>query len=93
MSKPVVISARIDAKTAALLDKVAAARQRSRAWLVADAVKRMAKEEAEYLDFIQVGIDAADNGDVLTHSELMDWLNERYADALAAVREKGRKAA
>lgn len=93
MSKPVVISARIDAETAALLDKVAAARQRSRAWLVADAVKRMAKEEAEYLDFIQVGIDAADNGDVLTHSELMDWLNERYADALAAVREQGRKAA
>lgn len=93
MSKPVVISARIDAETAALLDKVAAARQRSRAWLVADAVKRMAKEEAEYLDFIQAGIDAADNGDVLTHSELMDWLNERYADALAAVREQGRKAA
>lgn len=93
MSKPVVISARIDAETAALLDKVAASRQRSRAWLVADAVKRMAKEEAEYLAFLQEGIDAADSGDVMSHAEMMEWLNDRYADALATVREQGRKAA
>ncbi len=93
MSKQVVISARIDAETAALLDKVAASRQRSRAWLVADAVKRMAEEEAEHLAFLQKGIDAADSGDVISHAEMMEWLNDRYADAIAATREQGRKAA
>lgn len=93
MSKPVVISARIDAETAALLDKVATARQRSRAWLVADAVKRMAKEEAEYLDFIQVGLDDIAAGRTITHSEMMDWLNDRYADAIRRAGDAGREAA
>ena len=93
MSKPVVISARIDAETAALLDKVAAARQRSRAWLVADAVKRMAQEEAEYLDFIQVGLDDLAAGRVHTHQEVMDWLNDRYADAISRAKSAERKAA
>ena len=93
MSKQVVISARIDAETAALLDKVAASRQRSRAWLVADAVKRMAKEEAEYLDFIQVGLDDIAAGRTMPHNEVMDWLNDRYADAIRRAREAGREAA
>ncbi len=93
MSKQVVISARIDAETAALLDKVAASRQRSRAWLVADAVKRMAEEEAEYLDFIQVGLDDIAAGRTMPHNEVMDWLNDRYADAIRRAREAGREAA
>lgn len=83
MSKPVVISARIDAETAALLDKVAAARQRSRAWLVADAVKRMAKEEAEYLDFIKVGLDDIAAGRTITHDEMLAWIEEKRADLRA----------
>jgi hypothetical protein len=38
-TKSVVITARIDPETAALLDKVGAAQGRSRSWLVAQAVK------------------------------------------------------
>ncbi len=93
MSKQVVISARIDADTAALLDKVAASRRRSRAWLVADAVKRMAEEEAEYLDFIQVGLDDLAAGRVSSHQEVMDWLHERYADAIERAKAAERRAA
>ena len=93
MSKQVVISARIDADTAALLDKVAASRRRSRAWLVADAVKRMAEEEAEYLDFIQVGLDDLTAGRVSSHQEVMDWLHERYADAIDRVKAAELRAA
>lgn len=93
MSKPVVISARIDEETAALLDKVAASRQRSRAWLIANAVKRMAQEESEYLDFIQVGLDDIAAGRTRPHDEVMDWLNDRYADAIRRAKEAGREAA
>lgn len=93
MSKQVVISARIDADTAALLDKVAASRRRSRAWLVADAVKRMAEEEAEYLAFIQVGLDDIAAGRTIPHEEMMQWLNERYADAIARAKQAERQAA
>ena len=43
-SKLAVISARVDAETLALIDRIAAVRGRSRAWLVASAVKRMAED-------------------------------------------------
>lgn len=77
MTKPVVISARVDAATAALLDKVAAAQGRSRAWLVANAVKRMAEEEAAYLTYIQEGRDAADRGELIPHEEVQIWIAEK----------------
>jgi predicted transcriptional regulator len=79
MTKPVVISARIDEATAALLDKVAAAQGRSRAWLVANAVKRMAEEEAAFLDFVQKGVDDFEAGRVHTQEEVEAWIAERIA--------------
>ncbi|MEQ1688827.1 MAG: ribbon-helix-helix protein, CopG family [Sphingopyxis sp.] len=82
MSKAVVISARIDETTAALLDKVAAAQGRSRAWLVAAAVKRMAVEEEAYLAFVQEGIDAAERGDVIPHEEVKVWIADKRKELL-----------
>ena len=80
MSKQVVISARIDADTAALLDKVAASRRRSRAWLVADAVKRMAEEEAEYLAFVQVGLDDIAAGRTISSEDMLAWIDQKRAE-------------
>ena len=88
MSKQVVISARIDAETAALLDKVAASRRRSRAWLVADAVKRMAEEEAEYLAFVQVGLDDIAAGRTIPHDEMLEWIDSRIEELRSRVRAK-----
>lgn len=60
MSKTSVITTRLDAETVALVDRLAAAQGRSRAWFVAEAVRRTAEAEAEFMAFVQAGIDSAD---------------------------------
>jgi predicted transcriptional regulator len=92
-NKSVVITARIDPETAALLDQVGAAQGRSRSWLVAHAVKRMAEEEAAYLAFIQEGLDDIAAGRTVPHEEVMAWLHDRYGDALQRAEAIGSKAA
>ncbi|MEK6541588.1 MAG: ribbon-helix-helix protein, CopG family [Pseudomonadota bacterium] len=82
-SKLAVISARVDAETLALIDRIAAVRGRSRAWLVASAVKRMAEDEAAYLAFVQEGIDAVERGDVIPHEEVMQWVAEKRLELQA----------
>ena len=79
-NKAVVITARIDPETAALLDKVGAAQGRSRSWLVAQAVKKMAEEEAAYLAFIQEGLDDIAAGRTLPHEDVMAWVAEKRAE-------------
>lgn len=79
-NKSVVITARIDPETAALLDKVGAAQGRSRSWLVAQAVKKMAEEEAAYLAFIQEGLDDIAAGRTVPHEDVMAWVAEKRAE-------------
>ncbi|WP_373489255.1 CopG family ribbon-helix-helix protein [Blastomonas sp.] len=77
MSKSQVITARIDPDTMALVDRVAKAQGRSRSWLAARAIERMAQEEANFLDFIQKGEDDIARGDFLTQEEMEAWITER----------------
>jgi predicted transcriptional regulator len=84
MSKSSVITARIDAETSALVDKIAAAQGRSRSWFAAQAVRRMAEEEAAFLAFVQEGIDAADRGELIPHEEVFAHLRARRARRSAA---------
>jgi predicted transcriptional regulator len=77
MSKTAVITARVDQETLALVDRVSKAHNRSRAWFVARAVAEAARKEAEYLAFVQVGIDAADRGDLISHEEVFDRVKAR----------------
>src|SRR3546814_6732134 len=67
MSKSAVFTARVDPETLALIDKLVAAQGRSRAWFVAKAVQRAAEAEADFLAFVQEGIDAADRGELIPH--------------------------
>ena len=57
MSKSSVITARVDSDTLALVDQVAKSQGRSRAWFVARAVQRAAESEADFMAFVQVGLD------------------------------------
>jgi predicted transcriptional regulator len=77
MSKSAVITARVDEETLALVDKVAKASGRSRAWIAAQAIREVAEREAEYLAFVQEGIDAADRGDLIPHDEVFRRLMAR----------------
>ncbi|MGN6375008.1 MAG: CopG family ribbon-helix-helix protein [Sphingomonas sp.] len=79
MSKSAVITARIDAETSALVDRLAAAQGRSRSWFAAQAVRRMADEEAAFLAFVQEGVDAADRGEFIPHEQVFEQLRARRA--------------
>lgn len=70
--KTSVVTARLDADTLAGLDKLAEYHERSRAWLVAKAVKQYVKNESEFFAFLQEGEDAVERGEYLTHEELME---------------------
>ncbi|RYY37354.1 MAG: ribbon-helix-helix protein, CopG family [Sphingomonadales bacterium] len=69
--KTSVVTARLDPDTLAGLDKLAEYHERSRAWLVAKAVKQYVKSESEFFSFLQEGEDAIERGEYLTHEELM----------------------
>jgi predicted transcriptional regulator len=88
MSKSAVVTARLDADTLAKVDHIAAWHGRSRAWFIADAVRKAAEQEAEFIAFVQEGIDAADGGGLVPHQEVMDRFRTRFVDrndsALAA---------
>ena len=79
MSKSAVITARVTEDTLQLVDRVASAQGRSRAWFVANAVQRFAESEAEYLAFVQEGRDAIARGDFVAHEEVMAELDDMIA--------------
>jgi predicted transcriptional regulator len=74
-----VITARIDPDTLALVDQVAKASGRSRAWFAARAIADAARREAAFLSFVQEGIDAADRGDKVDAAEVDRWFDARIA--------------
>ncbi|WP_432769602.1 MAG: ribbon-helix-helix protein, CopG family [Sphingopyxis sp.] len=89
MSKQSVISARVDTETLALVDKLAAAQGRSRAWFVNKAVLDYVEQESAMLAFLQEGEDAITNGDYYTQEEMELWLAERQASRARQRRAAG----
>jgi predicted transcriptional regulator len=79
MSKTAVVTARVSEETLALLDSIAARHDRSRAWVIARAVESHAQKEAEFLAFVQKGIDDLDAGRKITHDELIDRIKARQS--------------
>lgn len=81
MAASSVITARLDPETMALVDKAARARGRSRSWFAAQAIKRAAEAEAEYMAFVQKGIDDIERGAFVEHEaaeNLIDEMIERH---------------
>lgn len=85
MSKTSVISCRVDEDMLATLDRLAAAHDRSRAWVVNKLLVEAAAAEIEVLDNIDEGIAAIEAGDFCTH--------EDFVERLAAILEEDRRAA
>jgi predicted transcriptional regulator len=79
VSKSAVITARVDEETLELVDRVSKAQGRSRAWFAARAIADAARREAEFLAFVQEGIDAADRGALIPHEEVMAKLDAMIA--------------
>ena len=79
MSKTAVVTARLDPETLALVDRIAAARGHSRSRFAAHAIRAVAEREADFLAFVQQGIDDVAAGRVIPHSEVMAELDEMIA--------------
>jgi predicted transcriptional regulator len=79
MSKTAVITTRVDEETLARVDQVAKATGRSRAWFAEKAIREAAEREADFLAFVQVGIDAADRGDLIPHEQVVAEIEQMIA--------------
>lgn len=84
MAKTVVITARIDEQLSADLDRLAAMRDRSRAWLIEKAVAEFVREQLEFDDSIAAAEADFERGDYRTHDEFMAELKAEFAKRHAA---------
>ena len=64
------VTTRIDEETQSRLDQLAKATDRSRSWLVADAIRRDVEEEGWQVAAIEEGVRQADAGDFATEDEV-----------------------
>lgn len=64
------VTTRIDEETQSRLDQLAKATERSRSWLVADAIRRYVEEEGWQVAAIEEGVRQADAGDFATEDEV-----------------------
>lgn len=85
MSKSQVITARIDPETMAMMDRLAKAQGRSRSWLAARAIEKMARAETAFMDFVKEGEDAIARGEYLTQDEMEAWITEMKVGARAKI--------
>lgn len=74
------ITAAVDRDTLALVDRVASMHGQTREAFASQAIQRVAEHEADFADFIQAGIDSADRGDLIPHSEVMVELEARIEE-------------
>ena len=80
-----VVTARVDDKLLAQIDRLAPSRDRSRAWIVAKLVEAAARKEIELLDFIQEGIDSIERGEYYTQEEVEAWYEAKVANRAASI--------
>jgi predicted transcriptional regulator len=79
MAETTTITVRIPVEVREKLDRLAKITDRSRSYLVADALAEFADDELEVLEGILEGIDDADAGRVMTSAEVQAGLDKRLA--------------
>ena len=67
-------SVRLDSETLAQLDVIARATDRSRAWLMAQAIRRYVEEELWIVEAVQEGIKDADEGRTVSDEKVGKWI-------------------
>ena len=74
-------SIRIDQEQLARLDRMAAALNRSRSWVVNQSIERYLDYEEWFGDAVAKGVEAADRGDLVSHDQAMKAARGRVAKA------------
>jgi predicted transcriptional regulator len=84
MSKTAVITTRIESEKLEALEALAKRLDRSRAWVVSEAINAYIAEQTEFLDFVQQGTDDLDNGRWIDHEDLAREIKQRRSQRHAA---------
>jgi len=87
MKLDTVVTARVPADTAAILDRAAAVRGQSRSSFVSRMIQEGARREAEFQAFIQKGVDSLDRGEGIPHDVVMAELDVMIAKQEARCRD------
>lgn len=74
-------SVRLDPEKRQHLDSLAASMDRSRSYLVNQAIDRFLDYHAWKLDRVEEGLSAADRGELVSHDDLFGELRRRYSSA------------
>jgi RHH-type transcriptional regulator, rel operon repressor / antitoxin RelB len=76
--KTITIGARISEQLDRDLRTIAVATGRSKSWLVAEALKSYVETEREFIEAVEQGIRAADEGRLVDHDAVVAAFERRY---------------
>ena len=77
------ITVDVDDATMAIVHRVTKRRGISSLEFAAEAIRRAAESDDDFDAFVQVGIDAADRGDVVSQEEMEAWFEARVREHVA----------
>lgn len=75
--KDITISARVPEELGQQVDRLAAAANRNRSWVVEEALRAYLAKEMQFIEAVQEGIDAYKRGEVVAHEEVVARLERR----------------
>lgn len=81
MAERNTFSVRLDPEKRQQLDRLAATMDRSRSYLVSQAIDQFLDYHAWKLDRVNEGLAAADRGELVSHDDLFGELRRRYSSA------------
>ncbi len=74
-------SIHLDEATLDRLDRLAQAMDRSRSWVIAQAIEQYLDHEEWFIQSVASGIEAADRGDLIPHDQVIQNVRERLKKA------------
>ncbi len=81
------ITVRVSENMVRELDELARAMDRSRSWVVTDALARYLAEERQWMEQIRRGIEELDRGEGIPHEEVMAEMRRMIAERLEKATE------
>jgi predicted transcriptional regulator len=76
------ITVRVSEDMVQELDELARAMDRSRSWVVTDALARYLAEERQWMESVKRGIEAADRGELIPHEQVMEEMRQMIRERL-----------
>lgn len=74
-------SIRVDEQVLERLDRLAQSMDRSRSWVIAQAIEQYLDHEEWFVHSVEAGIEAADRGDLIPHDQVTQNVRERLKKA------------